>query len=232
MNFLVKLAFGFPRRSPTLPPSAVVCRYKSQFYICAPFSSSSSSSNNQRHRNTQQDPYRVLGIPHGSPCEKAKEAFLRLAMRCHPDLVPGRPSNEHKASESLKKNSATDFIRIRKAFEQIRNHAKIFTIEWKDNAEEASDWTDQQWRSYVQSQFHFVLEQDTRQEIVDTVDRLQPTGLDAGGTWFMAKMLHAQHYSQQQQQQHDQSKNNGGGSRHVPANIGHNSKRVRRRKRT
>ena len=56
-----------------------------------------------------QDPYEVLGVPHGAPEEEVTKAYRKLAKKYHPDLNPGDEAAAQKMSE------------INAAYNQIKN---------------------------------------------------------------------------------------------------------------
>ena len=56
-----------------------------------------------------QDPYEVLGVPHGASEEEVTKAYRRLAKKYHPDLNPGDEAAAQKMSE------------INAAYNQIKN---------------------------------------------------------------------------------------------------------------
>ena len=56
-----------------------------------------------------QDPYEVLGVPHGASEEEVTKAYRKLAKKYHPDLNPGNEEAAQKMSE------------INAAYNQIKN---------------------------------------------------------------------------------------------------------------
>lgn len=56
-----------------------------------------------------QDPYEVLGVPHGASEEEVTKAYRKLAKKYHPDLNPGNEAAAKKMSE------------INAAYDQIKN---------------------------------------------------------------------------------------------------------------
>lgn len=56
-----------------------------------------------------QDPYEVLGVPHGASEEEVTKAYRKLAKKYHPDLNPGDEAAAQKMSE------------INAAYNQIKN---------------------------------------------------------------------------------------------------------------
>ena len=74
----------------------------------------------QQQRNksslSSENPWKVLGVPQNSCDETVRTAFMRLALRYHPDTSNG--------------DTGDDFARIREAFERIRD---------KDNSRSGSN---------------------------------------------------------------------------------------------
>ena len=178
-------------------------------------SSTNHSTTPQVKFANQNDPFSILGISRNSSCETVKQAFYQLAMKHHPD----RQLITRATTGSRDKDSATrfttiahtptaEFIRIRQAFEQIQKgqHGRAMIAPQTDDDQQHNVWTEQDWRDFWQEQtrlmFHFEMDYETRQEIIQTVETLSPGGLDAGGTWFMARMI-----AQQQQYRRDTSNN-------------------------
>lgn len=57
------------------------------------------------------DPYQVLGVPHGASEDDVKQAYRRLAKQYHPDLHPGDAQAAKKMNE------------INEAYDQLKNPA-------------------------------------------------------------------------------------------------------------
>ncbi|CAB9513085.1 expressed unknown protein [Seminavis robusta] len=159
-----------------------------------PFSSNTRSGQRIRH----QDPFKVLGLQKGATYHSVKEAFLKLALEHHPDRQkqPSDPTDDDK-SQTASSDNAASFIRIRQAFEVIR--------EGSDGQAEAADesqWSEEELRDFMEEQtsefLTFRMDHDTRKEVIAALD-LSAGGLDRGGTWMMARMLAEREKSQQQQ---------------------------------
>ena len=74
----------------------------------------------------REDPFRVLGVPRGSPYKVVKEAFLKLALEHHPDRIQQQPREGAEPSNnatSKLRQPEDAFIRIRQAFEVSREGA-------------------------------------------------------------------------------------------------------------
>ncbi|MBQ2955104.1 MAG: DnaJ domain-containing protein [Clostridia bacterium] len=53
------------------------------------------------------DPYQVLGVPHGASQDEIKRAYRKKAKECHPDLHPDDPDARRKMQEA---NEAYDML--------------------------------------------------------------------------------------------------------------------------
>ena len=125
------------------------------------------------------DPFRILGVTKGSSYKSVKETFIKLAHKHHPD---------RRQSSDGSEDAAATFIRIRQAFEIIR--------EGRNGEAEAtgeSQWSKEDLRDFMNEQtaefLSFKMDHDTRKAVIKTVTDLSPGGLDRGGTWEMARML-------------------------------------------
>lgn len=154
----------------------------------------------------------MLGVSRGSSYRQVKEAFLKLALEFHPDRQ-GKNDN--------KKNSE-EFIRIRKAFEVIKADSN-----GRAEATDEPQWSEEEFREFMVEQtsefLSFRMDHDTRQEVIDTVDKLSPGGLDRGGTWLMARML--------AERENCKEIEGGPPPKQLSARAQSSSDRVRRRKR-
>jgi hypothetical protein len=157
--------------------------------IVAYRSFSSRAHNTHTHKNKQERPYSILGIPANSSYEEVKGTFVRLALLHHPDKNPGR-----------KQHSVDEFVRYRKAFETIRaretkkhNVGKQYDEDDEDDDDDiAADWNDeemQEWFKEETGQFlSFHMDHDTIQECIKAFSTLAPGGRDPG-EWEMARQL-------------------------------------------
>jgi len=69
---------------------------------------------------SSENPWKVLGVPRNSCEETVRTAFMRLALRYHPDTSNGDTSD--------------DFARIREAFERIRDNARSVSEHGKNRS--------------------------------------------------------------------------------------------------
>ena len=129
-----------------------------------------SLSPRQQQHNYQHSPYAVLGIPANSSLDQVKRAFVKLALKTHPDQQRG--STEH-------------FLRIRQAFESIQQsrHGKGGPNGW--SSEELKEW----WEEETGEFLSFSMNEDTRQEVIHAFHTMKPSGKDKGGYWEMARQL-------------------------------------------
>lgn len=131
------------------------------------------------------NPYTVLKVPVGSSYEIVKKAFITAALQYHPDHNKNNKSNEDN-------KSTEEFIRIRKAFEQIVSSKS--TSE-KYNAEDdrpvwRNDEEFYQWFQQVTSEhLTFEMNHQTRQEVIHVYRTMSSGGRDRGGYWEMARQL-------------------------------------------
>ena len=135
------------------------------------------------------NPFEVLGIPKSATYSEAKQRFLQLALKYHPDHVATKGD---EPSEQAKNKMADDFIRLRKAFESLKEtmDGDIAQIE-----EGESSWTDEEFNAWYyeetgHSDLMFRMDMKTRREVIDVVKNEQAQGgLDRGGIWEMARRM-------------------------------------------
>lgn len=141
-------------------------------------------------------PYSVLNVPMNSSYETVKAAFLKAALKHHPD--------------HSKQADTAAFIRVRKAFEEIMYHTGSGnSINLKNNnsnggdSSSTSDTTNsetlwksdeefQAWFRHATGEFlSFEMSHDTRQEVINVYRTMgfSPAGTDKGGYWEMARQL-------------------------------------------
>lgn len=135
-------------------------------------------SNNNSNNHKKEDPFQVLGLTPGSSYQTAKEAFLKLALEHHPDKQNGKTND----------NTSDHFIRIRQAFEVIKEGANGQAL-----VTDETQWTQEEIHEFMEEQTsHFLsfrMDHATRKEVIETHNNLSEGGLDRGGTWMMARML-------------------------------------------
>jgi DnaJ domain len=179
----------------------VKCRL--QYPRCS-FSSRSSSSSRKQGQlptpTTAEDPFRVLGVSRGASYQTVKEQFLRLAKIHHPDIIQDKEkldpttttNKESSANNKNDRSASSSFIRIRQAFEVIREGAHGEAKVVGNN--EPQKWSEDELRDFMEEQTNqflsFRMDHDTRQEVIKTFQQQQSLGgLDRGGSWLMARML-------------------------------------------
>jgi curved DNA-binding protein CbpA len=187
-----------PTTSRSVPPPRAVRHY---------------SSTLQRHYS---NPFRVLGIPPNSSLETAQKAFVKLAIQHHPDT---NNKNNHEGDDD--DASVQHFVRIRQAFERIRDGAKSDDdYDYKNSNNNNSDdeqqqqhpaasWTEQdflQW-FFEQTGLRFTLDQ--RRELVNLHRSRVSGGRYDGPSWEIARRLVTEQdaffrrrYQQQQRGEH------------------------------
>lgn len=180
--------------------------YRHQNLIISHFYSSSSRKENNSDRRHQSNirklsPFQILGVPESSSYEDVKAAFLRLAMKHHPDTQASNiESKKGKEPQSNQK-----FVQVRQAFETIKQRfqKKSINLIKKDSdnyyqdgstidEDDTEGWTDEEIHDWVIQQnesMFFGMDRQTQKEVIDVVEKLDPGGLDRGGMWEMARML-------------------------------------------
>mmetsp|Transcript_8922 Transcript_8922/g.18535 ORF Transcript_8922/g.18535 Transcript_8922/m.18535 type:complete len:226 (+) Transcript_8922:62-739(+) len=131
------------------------------------------------------NPYEVLGISNSATYAEAKQRFLELALKHHPDHASTDDSSEEASPD--------DFIRFRKAFESLKKTMDGNITHLKEGE---SSWTDEEfiaWYYEETSQSNdlmFKIDMKTRREVIDVVKQSQAQGgLDRGGVWEMARRM-------------------------------------------
>lgn len=119
------------------------------------------------------NPFRVLGIAQNSDYDTVKAAFLKLAIKYHPD----------------QSGSQEDFLRVRGAFEQIVDSLKPKNGEPKtriySSEEEFTAWFQNETKQFLS----FEMSNATVNEVVKVYKTMSPSGKDKGGYWEMARLL-------------------------------------------
>lgn len=148
------------------------------------------SKRNFAQIHSGDNPFEVLGIPKSATYSEAKQRFLQLALKHHPDHAATKEGDE--PSEQAKSKMADDFIRLRKAFESLKEtmDGDIAQVE-----EGESSWTDEEFNAWYyeetgHSDLMFRMDMKTRREVIDVVKNAQAQGgLDRGGIWEMARRM-------------------------------------------
>ncbi len=129
---------------------------------------------------TSENPFSVLSIPPNSKYETVKAAFTKAALMHHPD-------------HSKSPESTVEFVRIRRAFEEIT------AIQLKRGNNFSSDinsnipvWeTEDEFNKWLKMAVgeYFALHIQTCDEIIHVYRTMSSGGLDKGGHWEMARQL-------------------------------------------
>ena len=122
-----------------------------------------------------ENPYVVLNVPPSSNYETVKAAFIKAALKYHPD-------------HSKSPDSTSEFVRIRQAFEQIvsssgkksQNRSPL----WETD-DDFSEWFKMATGDYLA----FEMNHQTRREVIHVYRTMSSGGLDRGGHWEMARQL-------------------------------------------
>lgn len=118
--------------------------------------------------------YDILGIPRNSSPEAVKRAFLQLALRHHPDT-------------SADKQRGTDnFVKIREAFEGIKEDFSTRNLDGKD---EVPSWfTEEEFDAWFHEETGQRMDSSMRREVMH-VYRSGLTRTEYGAVWEIAFVL-------------------------------------------
>ena len=129
------------------------------------------------HRYKSSSPFSILGLTESTrpKYSDVKAAFVTLALEHHPDRTGG---------------NADDFLKVRRAFESIRELpdgscavSEDDDLEWSDDS--LSGWFFQE----TGQGLSFHMDSSTRKEVTEVVANMSQSGLDKGGMWDMARMI-------------------------------------------
>lgn len=128
----------------------------------------------------ENNPFEVLGIPKASTYQEVKRRFVELALQHHPDLSGGD-------------GDTTEFIRLRQAFESIRE-TKDGSASLLEEGDGSSRWTDEEFQAWFYDETGhqdvlFRMDIATRKEVIDIANAQSQGGLDRGGMWEMARAM-------------------------------------------
>jgi hypothetical protein len=168
-------------------------------------SSSSSSSKNQHNKfrggiHDGENPFTVLGIPQTSSYDQVKRRFLELALQHHPDLAKKNSSSrsnnkmnddDSTCSSTAPCSDADTFIRLRQAFEAVKENSSGSASLRRSNDEA---WTDEEFQAWFHEEtghgdVMFKMDLKTRKEVIDVAAQQSQGGLDRGGMWAMARSM-------------------------------------------
>jgi hypothetical protein len=130
---------------------------------------------------SRENPYAVLNVPQNSSYETVKAAFIKAALRHHPD-------------HSKSPDSTSEFVRIRQAFEQIVSSTAAGKHANDDDSNGPVVWeTDADFNEWFKmatgEHLAFEMNHQTRQEVIHVYRTMSAGGLDRGGHWEMARQL-------------------------------------------
>ena len=152
-------------------------------------------------RSLSNNPFHILGIPKNSSVQTAQKAFIKLALQHHPDTSDAAVS-EH-----------TDFIRIRQAFERIRDGHKNSNRTRNNNKGDSindidrTTWTEEDFLDWFYEQTGFRVSPSQRRELIQLHRSRVPGGQYNGSMWELARRLTQEQDAfllKQQQQQQEQ----------------------------
>jgi hypothetical protein len=137
------------------------------------------------------NPFDILGIPKSSSYESVKRRFMELALKHHPDVSENDDDD----------GGVEEFIRLREAFEAIRENTDGTLRLMKNGESLMSDDEFQAW-FYEETGHHdimFRMDLTTRKEVIEAVNTQSQGGLDHGGIWDMARRMAEQEESLKKQ---------------------------------
>lgn len=139
------------------------------------------------------DPFRVLKIPKDAPYSQARMAFLKIAMRHHPDTVGSECEETQKRSQEI-------FMRCRSALESLveceetggcllRSEEEADKESRSMSDEEFDKWFEKE--TGHQNPFQFNLDPAVMREVASMHDDMAGShGLDRdGGMWHLASLI-------------------------------------------
>lgn len=166
-------------------------RLASQEYRQPRVSFSSTRNDNDKNNNDddygnlkiqENNPFNILGIPKNSSYEGVKRRFIDLALQHHPDVV---------SKDDDDTTNVEEFIRLRQAFEAIRESSDGSARLAK---EDDSSWSDDNFQAWFYEEtghqdIMFKMDLGTRKEVIEIANSQAQGGLDKGGMWEMARIM-------------------------------------------
>jgi len=146
-----------------------------------------------------ESPYAALGLPATSSFDEVRRAFVKLALRHHPDVTGTKATDCDSDNDDDDKHGS--FIRIRQAFETIRNdildHGRTRGGLRDKNETSASTsfegWSAEELREWYRQEtgewLAFDMCDQTRKEVIHAYRTMSQGGKDMGGHWEMARQL-------------------------------------------
>ena len=149
------------------------------------------TTKNSPTTSTHTNPFRILGLdPRTASLDDAKRAFLRLALKHHPDM--GTNQGEDNDTETRHVDPSERFRQVRQAFEDIRK-AHAASTEFDDDYEEDTlppEWTEQDFLQYFYDQTGVKVSSAQRRELVQLHrSRIEGGGGYGGQHWALAQRL-------------------------------------------
>jgi DnaJ domain len=156
--------------------------FQRHIIICWTQRPAHSSLARRSFRAIDNNPYRILNVPVNSDYETVKAAFLKAALKHHPD--------------HSKQADTAAFVRVRQAFEEIVYNKGGSN---EDDASSSSSTKKTVWKSDAEFQawfraatgefLSFDMNHQTRQEVIRVYRTMSSGGKDKGGYWEMARQL-------------------------------------------
>jgi hypothetical protein len=162
--------------------------------------SSSSKSRQRRTAAFTACPFKTLNIPKDSTYTDARKAFLRIAMKCHPDKLDASKQDEKTIAKSR-----DIFVKCRLALESLVEdehtglclHRRDVEATSRLEDEYSNFMSDEEFDSWFAKEtghsnpFQFDLDPATMREVADMhADMAGSHGLDRdGGMWHLASMV-------------------------------------------
>ena len=161
-----------------------------------------------------ENPFDILGIPKASTYQNVKRRFIELALKHHPDVSTHEddrtaaadgeknPRDDDATSRRRDAKSAEEFIRLRQAFEAIRENADGTARLALDGDDDSThSWrTEEEFQAWFYEEtghqdVMFKMDFQMRKEVIDVANSQSQGGLDKGGMWEMARAMAEQEKS-------------------------------------
>jgi DnaJ-class molecular chaperone len=141
------------------------------------------------------NPFDILGISKGSSYKNVRRKFVELAMKHHPDVSENDDGD------------VEEFVRLREAFETIRESEDGTARLTKDGE---TGWSDDEFQAWFHEEtghqdVMFRMDLNTRKEVINMANIQSQGGLDKGGMWEMARVMAQQEESLKKQKKNFKS---------------------------